>query len=121
MTDQPEGRLDAGTSPNRTGESGYPQPSAGRGIRRAVRLIHRQVGLICAAFLLVMGVSGIFLTHAHQLGLQPLMIELHTGLFLGPGARLYCDVLGGALAVLALTGLYLYVSPFFDARRRSRD
>ncbi len=73
--------------------------------------LHKWAGLVTVLFLLVMGVSGIFLTHANILGLQPLMLRLHTGMVLGPLARLYCDIVGASIILFVVSGIVLYLYP----------
>ncbi|MFQ5810814.1 MAG: hypothetical protein ACE5JM_14455 [Armatimonadota bacterium] len=73
--------------------------------------LHKWAGLITVVFLLVMAVSGIFLTHANILGLQPLMLRLHTGMVLGPFARFYCDVVGLSVVLFVISGIVLYLYP----------
>ncbi|MGD8239586.1 MAG: hypothetical protein PVH68_13590 [Armatimonadota bacterium] len=79
--------------------------------------LHKWAGLIAVLFLLVMAVSGIFLTHANILGLQPFMLRLHTGMVLGPFARFYCDVVGVSLILFVVTGIVLYCYPGGVKRR----
>ncbi len=83
---------------------------------RTVRIIHRYAALLTCGFMLLMGVSGIVLGHADSLGLQPIMVQLHAGLFIGPMAWLYCDVIGLALSALAITGMTMYLAPRPRAR-----
>jgi len=97
------------------------QGAAPKPMLSLVRKLHRWAAVVGCLFLLVMGVSGIVLGHADALGLQPLMVQLHAGLFLGPLAWLYCDVLGIVLLLLAATGIYMYVAPRGDRKRPSED
>jgi len=76
-----------------------------------VRIVHRWAAVLACGFLLLMGVSGVILAHADVLGLQPLMVQLHAGLFIGPYAWIYCDVVGVALVALAISGVVMYLSP----------
>ena len=93
-----------------------PKPS-GRASLGTVRIVHRWAAVLACGFLLLMGVSGIVLAHADVLGLQPLMVQLHAGLFIGPYAWLYCDVVGVALVVLAISGVIMYLTPRTKVRR----
>jgi len=63
------------------------------------------------------GIAELFPEEAHSVPVMWVVIDLHNGEFFGGfWGRIFYDLLGGAMAVLSITGIYMY----FKVRKRSR-
>ena len=63
------------------------------------------------------GLEELFPEEGNSVPVMWVVIDLHNGEFFGGTAgRIFYDLLGGAMAVLSITGIYMY----FKVRRRSR-
>ncbi len=63
------------------------------------------------------GIGDLFPEEAHSVPVMWVVIDLHNGEFFGGfWGRIFYDLLGGTMAVLAFTGIYMY----FRVRKRVR-
>lgn len=55
------------------------------------------------------GIADLFPEEAHSVPVMWVVIDLHNGEFFGYWGRIFFDIIGVSLAVLSVTGIYLYL------------
>ena len=94
---------------------------------RAVRKIHRWMGLILAPLIVIEAITGLMLAEPWIIGRQSLgsstlikwAVMLHIGIIGDYKLTWVIDIIAIGLVVLTLTGIYLSV-PFLRAKYRHR-
>jgi putative methionine-R-sulfoxide reductase with GAF domain len=81
---------------------------------RWMRRLHTWISVVGAVSLMAMTLSGIFVAHDGPNWWRILLYDLHSGkIVFGSWAFVYSDVVGGALAVITVTGIALWAYPPF--------